>query len=448
MRNTNETIKTTLRMALPAIVESFFVCFAGLVDSLMVSSLGPAAVAAIGITAQPKFLGMAVFTAMSVSLSALVARRYGEKERNKANSILFTAVILIVVLSILIGTIMTVFASPIIRLCGSNSETHAGATLYFKIIMSCMIFNCLQVGINAVQRGSGNTKITMRTNVTSNTVNIILNYLLIGGKFGFPALGIKGAAIATVLGTVVSCIMSVLSIMKKDCFANIPYILENKIRPSTVALVNIVKVGYSIFLEQVLLRVGFMATAVMAAKQGTGAMAAHQACMHILSLSFAFGEGLQHAAVALIGRSLGENNHRLAKEYGNACQKIGGFISIILVIVFLVSSRWIMGLFFKNDKDIIEIGVSIMYVMVISVLVQIRQCIYMGSLRGAGDTRFTAFVSAFSVTIIRTVVSYLCCYTLGLGIVGVWLGVLGDQITRFIMAGARFRQGKWVNIKI
>ena len=71
--------------------------------------------------------------------------------------------------------------------------------------MGGMIFNCIQMGINSAQRGAGNTKITMRTNVTSNTINIILNYLLINGHFGFPALGIQGAALATVTGTVVGC---------------------------------------------------------------------------------------------------------------------------------------------------------------------------------------------------------------------------------------------------
>ena len=215
-----------------------------------------------------------------------------------------------------------------------------------------------------------------------------------------------------------------------------------------VALINIIKVGYSIFLEQLLLRVGFLATAVMAADQGTGAMAAHQACMHVLSLSFAIGDGLQQSAVALIGRSLGEKNHDKAKSHGKACQKIGGIMSFVLVAVFLLSARRIMSLFFPNDPDIIDIGVSIMYVMTISVLVQIRQCIYMGSLRGAGDTKYTAFVSAFSVTITRTIVGYICCYGLGLGIIGVWLGILGDQLTRFIMASTRYKKGKWVNIKI
>lgn len=447
MKYGKENMQTVLRIAIPAIIETFFVAFAGLVDSLMVSSLGSNAVAAVGLTAQPKFVGMAVFMAISVSVSALVARRFGEKKKDKANSILFTALLLIILLSVILGAIFTFFASPIIKFCGSTPETHNDAVMYYQIIMCFMIFNCIQIGINAMQRGAGNTKITMRTNITSNTVNIIGNYLLIGGKFGFPALGIRGAAIATVFGSFIASVMSIISIFNKDCFISIPYIVKNKIKPSIEALFNIIKVGYSVFLEQLLMRIGFMATAVMAAKQGNAAMAAHQVCMHILSLSFAFGDGLQAASVALIGRSLGEQNPEKAKTYGGTSLKIGGMISVTLSLIYLLSSGWFMGLFFK-EKEIIEIGISIMYIAIATVIFQVPQCIYTGSLRGAGDTRYTAFVAAFSVTIMRTAISYFCCYILGLGLIGVWLGILGDQLTRFFFGRRRFKQGNWVHIKI
>ena len=448
MKQMSTTMKTTIKMALPAMIESFFICFAGFLDSIMVSSLGPEAVASVGLTTQPKFIGYAIFTALSVSLSALVARRLGEGERDKANALLSTGVLTAVILAAIIGFLMSFFASPIIKFCGSNADTHDGAVLYFKIIMGCMIFNCIQICINAIQRGVGNTKITMRTNLTSNTVNVIFNYLLIGGKFGFPALGIRGAAIATILGAAVSCTMSIISVCKKDCYVNFIYIIQNKIKPRLVSLVNIIKLGYSIFLEQLLIRAGFLATALMAADQGTSAMAAHQACLNVISLSFAIGDGLQHAAVALIGRSLGEKNPDMAKEYGKKCHKIGGIMSIVFAVVFLLFSRWIMWLFFPKDPDIIDIGVSIMYILTVAVLLQIRQCIYMGSLRGAGDTKYTAFISAFSITVTRTIVGYVCCYMLGMGIFGVWMGVLADQVTRFIMSGARYKKGKWVSIKI
>jgi Na+-driven multidrug efflux pump len=89
-----------------------------------------------------------------------------------------------------------------------------------------------------------------------------------------------------------------------------------------------------------------------------------------------------------------------------------------------------------------------MHVIIFVVIFQICQVIYMGCLRGAGDTLYTAIASTISVTIIRTVVSYLFGYTLGFGIIGIWMGVLGDQISRFIFATVRFKQGKWVQIKI
>ncbi len=441
------TVRPALRMAVPAIIESFFVAFAGLVDSFMVSSLGANAVAAVGLTTQPKFLGLSVFIAFNVSVSALVARRFGENKRREANGVLLTALIMIVSLSVVLGFFMSVFAPQIMNWCGSTPETHDNAVLYYRIIMSCMIFNCIQMGINSALRGAGNTQITMRTNITSNTVNIVFNYLLINGHFGFPALGIMGAAIATVLGTVVACIMSIISILKSSFFVSIPYIIKEKIRPSFIALKNIVKVGYSVFFEQLLMRIGFMLTALMAAKQGNASMAAHQVGMNIMSLSFAFGDGLQAAAVALIGRSLGEKKPERAKEFGRTCQMIGGIISVALAVIYFFGARLLMGMFFK-ESDIVAIGVSIMHIIIFVVLFQIRQVIYMGCLRGAGDTLYTAVASTISVTIIRTGASYLFGYTLGLGITGIWLGVLFDQISRYLFATVRFKAGKWVQIKI
>jgi len=442
-----EDIKKTLNMAWPAMLESFFTAFAGLVDSLMVSSLGSYAVAAVGLTTQPKFMGLSLFFAANVSISALVARRKGQQKREEANRIFATFLIFILTMAILFSILFVTFADPIIRLCGSEEATHDSAVLYFKIIMGGMIFNVIQMGVNAAQRGSGNTRITMRTNLVSNTVNITFNYLLIGGHFGFPALGIKGAALATVLGTVVSSIMSVISVWKKDNFVSLPYIFKEKIKPAFEALKNIIKVGYSVFAEQILMRIGFMLTAIMAAEQGTSAMAAHQVGMNIMGLSFSFGDGLQATAVALIGYSLGAKQPEKAKDYGRTCRMIGGVISVILAVLYFFGAGWLMRLFFR-EQEIVEIGVSIMRVIIFVVVLQISQVIYMGCLRGAGDTLYTAIASTISVTLVRTLGSFVFGYMLGLGITGIWIGVVADQLSRFIFGAVRFKQGKWTEIKI
>ena len=443
-----EDVGKTLNMAWPAMLESFFTAFAGLVDSLMVSSMGSYAVAAVGLTTQPKFLGLSLFIAANVSISALVARRKGEGKREEANRIFATFLVFIIAMSAILSVLLVLFADPIIRLCGSEELTHDSAVLYFQIIMGGMIFNVIQMGINSAQRGAGNTRITMRTNLVSNTVNILFNYLLIQGNLGFPKLGIRGAALATVLGTVVSSIMSVISVWKKENFISLPMIFKEKIKPSLDALANIIKVGYSVFAEQVLMRIGFMLTAIMAAGQGTSAMAAHQVGMNIMGLSFSFGDGLQATAVALIGYSLGAKQPERAKEYGRTCRMIGGVISVFLSVTYFLGAGFLMRLFFKEEKEIVDIGVSIMYVIIFVVILQIAQVIYMGCLRGAGDTLYTAVASTISVTIVRTLGSYIFGYALGMGITGIWFGVIADQLSRFIFASIRFRKGKWTEIKI
>ena len=428
-------------------LESFFVALAGVIDSLMVSTVGTYAVAAVGLTTQPKFIGLAPFLALNVAVSALVARRKGEEKRPEANQVLTVALCFVVLIGILISAACVAFADPLIRLCGSEADTHEAAVTYFRIIMGGMIFNILSLTINASQRGSGNTKIAMRTNITSSAVNILFNYLLIGGHFGFPKLGITGAAIATVMGTVVACIMSFLSILKKDSFISIFYILQHKIRPSLAQAGMLFKIGSATLLEQLMLRIGFLSVAVMAAKLGTDAFAAHQVGMNVMSLSFSFGDGMQVAAVTLIGQSLGQKRVDLAKLYGTICQRMGNLISLCLSVIYLLGGRFFFSLYFE-EEHIIDMGVQIMYMIVVIVLMQIAQVIYMGCLRGAGDVVYTTIASTISVTFIRPIASYVFAYVLNWGLIGIWMGVLADQLSRLILTTLRFRSGKWTKIKI
>ena len=440
-------MKEAVRMAWPAVCESFFIALAGMVDSLMVSSMGASAVAAVGLTTQPKFMGLALFFAMNVSVSALVARRRGEKNQRSANQILLVAILFVIVATVVISSACVMWANEIINFCGSAPETHEPAVIYYRIIMGCMIFNVLSMVINAAQRGSGNTMIAMRTNIVSNVVNIIANYLLIQGHLGFPALGIAGAAIATVFGTVIACIMSFASLFRRDGFVSIYYIMEQQIRPALEPVISIIKLGFSVFIEQILMRVGFMSTAMMAAKMGTNALAAHQVGMNILGLTFSFGDGMQVAAVALIGRSLGEGSPDKAKAYGKTCRMIGLGISCVLAVIYFFGGEWLYHLFFA-EQEIVDIGVMIIRIMIIIVLFQVSQVIYMGCLRGAGDTTYTAIASTISVTIIRTSASYFFGFVMGLGMAGIWMGILADQISRFLFASIRFKQGKWTKIHI
>lgn len=439
--------KRAIKTAWPAVLESFFIALTGLVDTFMVSSLGTSAVSAVGLTTQPKFIGLTTFFSISVAVSAIVARRYGEKNKKSANETLLTALFVSVILCILISALFLRYSDPIIRWSGSNVDTHQDAKEYLDIIMGFSIFSIISIMINSAQRGSGNTKVAFTTNFASNLVNIIFNYLLIGGNFGFPALGVKGAAIATVLGTVVGMIMSIRSLFVKSSYVRIDYIIKNKIKPTFETAKSIASFGINMFLEMIAMRVGFLATSLIAARLGTDAFAAHNVGMQILSIGFAFADGMQVAAVALAGSSLGAGRKEDAKLYGTICQRIGFGISITLSIVLLLFGKDIFKLFFE-DEAVLEYGILISRFVTVIVMAQISQIIYAGCLRAGGDVKYTLFASLISVTLIRTIVTYVLTIPLGMGLMGIWIGVLSDQASRYIFMSTRFKQGKWVEIKI
>ncbi len=434
-------------MAWPSVLESFFIAMAGLIDTYMVSALGSYAVAAVGLTTQPKFIGFTIFFAINVAVSALVARRKGERDKTSANEALLTAFVITMIFVVFITFLMVYFAPELLKFSGSNKDTHGSALIYFRILMGGMVFGTISMVINAAQRGSGNTQIAFTTNLVSSLVNILFNYLLIGGNFGFPKLGVAGAALATVLGTVVAAIMSVLSLFKKNSFVQIPYMIKEKIKPGLKTAKSIGRLAVNLLIENLCVRVGFMTTALMAASLGTDAFASHNVGMNLLSLCFAFADGMQVAAVALTGSSLGAGKKENAKIYGKVCQQLGFVISIILSLILLIFGEKIFRLYFK-EEHIIQRGIMISRFMMIIALLQISQIIYGGCLRAAGDVKYTLAVSIISVTIIRTSVTFLLVGVLDMGLRGIWLGILADQFSRFVLMASRFNKGKWVNIKI
>lgn len=170
-------------MSWPSVMESFCIALTSMIDSFMVSSYGTYAVSAIGLAAQPRYMGLAFFIVVNVGVSALVSRRKGENKREEANKVLLAALIITIAAGFIVSIACVVFTGDIIRLSGSSKDTHESAVIYFKIIMGFMMFHIVSLVINAAQRGVGNTKIAMRTNIASNIIHITGNlYRLSSGR--------------------------------------------------------------------------------------------------------------------------------------------------------------------------------------------------------------------------------------------------------------------------
>ncbi|MEG0839320.1 MAG: MATE family efflux transporter [Hydrogenoanaerobacterium sp.] len=443
--STQAAYKRNFGLAWPSALESVLISLVASVDIVMVGVLGPNAISAVGITTQPKYILLSVILSLDIGITALVARRKGENDIVGANRCLKQGIIISATLSLIMTVLGFIFAKDIIRFAGAGNDIIGDATTYFQIILIGNFFASLGLTINAAQRGIGNTKISMRTNVVANIFNIVFDYLLIGGHFGFPHWGVAGAAVATLLGNVAGFMLSVRSVLQHDCFLNLRQ--NNNWRFDKRTVSGIFKVGSSAMVEQVFMRIGFFSYAKIVAGLGTVAFAAHQICMNILNLSFSFGDGFSVAASSLVGQSLGEKRPDKAIIYAKVGQRFAFTVSVLLSLTFLAGNTLLVQIF-SNDPQIIAMSRPLMVIIAITTLGQISTVVLSGCLRGAGDVLYTAWVSLLSIGIIRPLASWVLCYPMGLGLTGAWIGLLLDQMLRLFMVFLRFRGDKWTRVKL
>ena len=444
-----ELYKKTLSIAWPSTVEGALMSIIGSVDTMMVGTLGAASIAAVGLTGQPRMIMLILAQALCIGTTALCARRKGAGDQKGANACLHQSLSLITVIGILMTLIGFFGAEWLMKLGGANEDTLALSVEYFRIISLAFLPSCWQLCICAAMRAIGKTRVTMATNITANLINVCLNYILINGKLGFPALGVRGAAIATACGTISASFICICVVLKKGGYYRLALPRFDK-----TTLGGLVKVGSSSMVEAVCLRLGFLMLARLIAGIGTNAFAAYQITSQVTSLSFTLGDGVGTAGTSLVGQSLGAKRKDLAMAHVKVAYRIGLFVSIGLMTVITIFSRQI-ALLFTADETIIRSVTMSLYVVILSMIFQNGRVILSGSLRGAGDTRFVAICALLSVTLLRPILTYVFCYPVenmfpgnNIAVLAQWIAFLIDSIVRDRLTNHRIKQGKWLNIKL
>ena len=443
---TTKTIYTNfIKMAWPSALEALLVGLVSAVDTMMVGGLGKHAIAAVGITNQPRFILLAMIFSLNVGITAVTARRKGQEDQTGANNTLRAGILLASIISLVMATLGYIFAKPILLFAGAEDSYINEAMTYLRIIMFSIPFQSLNLTINAAQRGCGKTKISMWTNISSNLVNIVFNYLLINGIGIFPRLEVAGAAIATTMGACVAFIISIATLFRRNNYLSFYY--KAKWSLKRYVLKPILRVSSSAFVEQVFMRIGFFAYAAIIARLGTTAYSTHLICMNILSLSFSFGDGLSIAASALVGQNLGAKRSDLSIIYGKTGQRLAFMISTGIFFVFMFGGEFLVSLF-SDEQAIIALGSSIMILAAFSTHAQTSQVVMSGCLRGAGDTTYIAVTSFISIALVRPFLTWLLCFPLGLGLYGAWIALGLDQLFRLVVNFRRFSSGKWAMISL
>lgn len=441
--------KKTLSIAWPSTVEGALISIVSSVDTMMVGTLGAAAIAAVGLTAQPRMILLVCAQALCIGTTAICARRKGANDPQGANACLHQSLAMVT----LIGLIMTVIgyfgAEWLMKLGGANEDTLQLSMDYFRIISLAFVPTCWQLCICAAMKGIGKTRITMVTNVVANLVNVCLNYLLINGNLGFPKLGVKGAAIATATGSVVASLICLCVVTRKNGYYHLAL---PKFDPTTLR--GLIKVGSSSMVEAVCLRAGFLMLARLIAGIGTNAFAAYQIVSQVTSLSFTLGDGVATAGTSLVGQSLGAKRKDRAMAHAHVAYRVGIVVSIAL-ITFIFLLRRQIALLFTTDEAIIQGVTMSLYWVLLAMIPQNGRVILSGALRGAGDVKYVAGCALLSVTLLRPALTYLFCYPIEslfpghqIAVMSPWIAFLFDSIVRDRLMAHRIKQARWLDIKL
>jgi len=448
-----ELYRDIIRIAWPSFVELLLTQLTSMVDLMMVGSMGgkahpeigTQALAAVGLTTQPKFLLMAAFVAMNTGVTALVARNKGTNDSKQANLVVRQGLLFTFCATIILSILGFIFAKPMVIFMGSTEAiVTKWATQYLQIQMIGFLSFALTSTVTASLRAVGDSKTCMIYNLIANVVNVIFNWLLIYGNLGFPELGVAGASLATVLGQVVAFIIAFIVIIRGNGFLKLEFKLGFK--PDKVVLGNMVNIGLPAMVEQLLMRAGMIIFAKTVASLGTTAYATHQVCMNIQALSFMTGQAFAVSATTMMGQSLGKRRTDMAQAYCSRTRKVGLVFSLILAAVFILFGAEIVGLY-NSDPEIIRIGGQIMLFVAFLQPFQSSQFIIAGGLRGAGDTKATAIFTFITVLLVRPIVAIVLVH-FGLGLYGAWAAMATDQILRSALVLYRYNSGKWKLIKL
>ena len=411
-----------------------------LIDLLMVGSLGVAALAAIGLGMQFIMVLNVVMTVYIVGGNAVIARHIGSGRFHRANIAFFNLLLMALVLSVISLIIGYLGAENFYLWMGTSLEVAGFGKLYFGtlclgmplIFLDALFFNALSA--------AGKTSVSLYIKIVSALINVCLNYTLIFGHFGFEAMGIQGAAIATIISYGFNVLVYFIIVSKSSS------VLQFYAYFCIQSLKSILKIGIPAVIERFISVGSFMVFVMVLTKYGTEALAGYQVGLRIEGIAFMPGFGFSIAAMALVGQSLGAKNSDLAQREALTVVKIAagfmGFIGVFLVLIPEFFCR-----FFTQDEITIELASLYLRLVGISQIPLAIVFVFSGALRGAGATKTTLKINVGSLVFLRVLPS-LYISTITEDIFWIYLIMITETFIKGGLFWYVFSLGKWKSIKI
>ena len=432
------------KLIIPLMIEQTLAISIGLFDTLMVSSCGEAAVSGVSLVDSISVLLIQILSALATGGAVVCSQYIGKKMPERAK---LSAGQLMLIMLVSAGTVMIVVLflhKFLLRWIFGQIEADVMASAEIYFIISAISYPFLGVynAGAALFRAIGNSKISMYTSLVMNVVNISGNALLI---FGF-GMGVAGAATATLVARVISALVMVALLLKKDnplCIAT-----PGCMRPQRDVIGKILKIGIPSGVENGMFQIGKLLVSSLTATFGTAAIAANAVANSVAGFANIPGIAVGLAMVTVIGRCIGAGEKEQAKYYSKRLMGLSYGGMMIADIILLLAVRPIVSCF-ALSAEANEIAIQLLTCFAVCAsLIWPMSFTLPNALRAAGDAKYTMEVSVFSMWVFRVASSYFFADTMGLGVLGVWIGMYVDWVFRSILFMIRYISGKWLEKRV
>lgn len=441
------SLRYMLRLAAPMVISTISFTIMQFVDRFMVSRLGTTALAAVWPAGFVGFLPGAFAIGSLTSLNTFVSQCHGRGDNKDCSNYFWQSLYMGFAYSLLVLVIMWPTAPRIFEILDQPQEVVGLEVIYLRIMLYAHLVAIVNWSSNQFFMGIHKPIITMYASLFGQAVNLVCNYLLIFGKFGFPAMGIAGAGWGTFIGMTVSSIVNFYVLLGRDL--NSIYQTRRTLNVDFGKMLDLLKVGLPAGFG-LMVNVAFWGVILfwLVGKFGTEALAATGVILSYANLATMPVVGMATALTASVGKMIGKDRKDLAIQQTGLCLRISLIYIVIVGICYLIF-RDIMMTIWSDDEKVVELGAKILVCAAVYQVFHAIGVIYSGALRGAGDTVWLALISAASALLILGLGGLLAvAYLHGLNVMGPWITATLSIVAVGLANHWRFKTNRWMNIDL
>lgn len=431
-------------LAIPMMLEMLMESLFAVVDIFFVGKLGSEAVSAVGLTESMLTIVYSVAIGLSMAATAVVARRVGEKNPEQAARSAAQAMLIGVAISMLISLVGIFFAADLLQLMGASSSIIATGTTYTRIALGSNVVIMLLFLINGIFRGAGDASIAMRSLIIANVCNIIFCPIFIQGLGPIPALGLTGAAVATLCGRSLGVLYQLYHLLKGN---GVIHLVKSYFVPVGSIIKAILDIAWTGTLQFIIASGSWIFMVRIISGFGETAIAGYTLAIRLIIFFIMPAWGLSNAAATLVGQNLGAQQPERAEQSVWQTAKYSTLFMIGVSLLFWFGGDTILS-WMNSDSAVVKEASTALRIISLGYVFYGVGMVVTSSFNGAGDTKTPTWINFFGFWLFQIPMAYLFAKTFNGGTTGVFLAILLAETAIAIAGIILFKKGKWKKVQL